>query len=156
MHAMSYDQSGGHHSSLEFGKQTADQAIEAGMPPHKVTMGLPFYGRYFRGGDWVTYEDIVQTHAPLPTHVDEVQDERGKLGFNGIDTIKEKVLYSRKLGLGGVMIWEAGQDCRIQEVTRNGKTHVVTCPEGPSSSLLVAISEAIDQDTGEESLHDEL
>jgi GH18 family chitinase len=144
MHSMSYDQSGEHHSSFSFGKKTADQARDAGLPLHKITMGLPFYGRYVRGGDWVTYEDIVQKHVPLQSHLDEVSDERGRLVFNGKDTIKEKALYAKQVGLGGVMIWEAGQDCRVEAVTRHGKTHVVTCPAGPESSLLVAITNAID------------
>ena len=59
MHCMAYDQGSGHHSSLSFGKQTADQGA-ALLPAHKVTLGLPFYGRYQNSGEWVTYEDIVQ------------------------------------------------------------------------------------------------
>lgn len=145
MHSMSYDQSGEHHSTLAFGKKTADQAKDTLLPLRKVTLGLPFYGRH-RSGNWVTYEDIVQKHSPLPSHVDIVRDDAGmKFGFNGRDTIKEKVRYAKKLGLGGVMVWEAGQDCRIQEVTRSGQTHVVTCPDGPASSLLVAISEVLQE-----------
>jgi GH18 family chitinase len=81
----------------------------------------------------------------LPSHLDEVSDERGKLGFNGKDTIREKVMYAKKMGLGGVMIWEAGQDCRVEAVTRHGKTHMVTCPVGPASSLLVSITVAVQE-----------
>jgi len=29
--------------------------------------------------------------------------------------------------MGGVMIWEVGQDCRLHKVVRDGKTHVSTC-----------------------------
>ena len=44
MHMMAYDQSGGHHSSLEFGRKVATQGAEM-LPPAQVTLGLPFYGR---------------------------------------------------------------------------------------------------------------
>ena len=44
MHMMAYDQSGGHHSSLEFGRKVAKQGAEM-LPPAQVTLGLPFYGR---------------------------------------------------------------------------------------------------------------
>ena len=57
-------------------------------------------------------------------------------------TIQKKVRYAKQLGLGGVMIWEAGQDCRLEAVERHDKTHVVTCPDGENSSLLVAIAMA--------------
>ncbi len=43
---MSYDQGGGHHSTLEFGKRAVGLGISAGLPPAKLLMGVPFYGRY--------------------------------------------------------------------------------------------------------------
>ena len=66
-------------------------------------------------------------------------------------TIQEKVRYAKHLGLGGVMIWEAGQDCRLEAVTRHGTTHVVTCPEA-ENSLLVAIREAAEEGGGRSEL----
>ena len=63
--------------------------------------------------------------------------------FNGVGTIKEKVRRAVAAGVGGVMIWEAGQDCRQEEVTRGGQTHKVTCTHGAGSSLLVAMTAAI-------------
>ena len=155
VHAMSYDQNGKHHSSLEFGKKTGDQAVQANLPVQKVTMGLPFYGRYAAGpknGDWVTYEDIVQKYHPLDPSKDGLRDpevQRAPLMFNGVDTIQEKVRYAKQLGLGGVMIWEAGQDCRMNAVTRHGTTHVATCPQGAGSSLLVAIATAGGEEEGQ-------
>lgn len=56
MHMMSYDQSGQHHSTMEFGKRCVDQGVEV-LPPERITVGLPFYGRQIRSGDWTTYED---------------------------------------------------------------------------------------------------
>lgn len=36
--------------------------------------------------------------------------------FNGVKTIWAKTRLAAKLGLGGVMIWEVGQDCRLEPV----------------------------------------
>jgi GH18 family chitinase len=77
----------------------------------------------------------VQRHKLGPT-VNQV----GSDYFNGIDTIAAKTGYALDRGLGGVMVWELGQDCRVNEVKRGGKVHVKTCPAGRESSLLWAIS----------------
>lgn len=71
------------------------------------------------------------------------------VGFNGVDTIFAKTKHALQQGLGGIMIWEVGQDCRLSPVTHGDTTHVRTCPgeepkkgEEDESSLLVAISKA--------------
>jgi len=57
-------------------------------------------------------------------------------------------------GMGGVMIWEVGQDCRSEPVAHwDGSRHVVTCPGGTNSSLLRAIASEID--VGVEASHKE-
>lgn len=152
MHSMSYDQSGAHHSTYEYAVKTLDQGILANIPRHQLTVGVPFYGRHSKTGDWTTYEDLVQQYAPLSPSLDKVKVLGGGrknggayIAFNGIDTIRKKTQYALNSGVGGVMIWEVGQDCRTGEVTRGGKTHVVTCPEGDKSSLLVAMGDVISQ-----------
>jgi GH18 family chitinase len=137
MHMMSYDQTDGHHSTLEFGKKAVALGVRS-LPPHQLTMGLPFYGR--TPNEWVTYEDIVQKNHPLDPETDEVG---GKLGFNGVNTIVTKTRHAIQQKLGGVMIWEVGQDCRLFPVKHGTTEHVSTCPNGEDSSLLVAISRAM-------------
>merc|ERR1712110_1391329 len=96
--------------------------------------GLPFYGRHSMTGDWTTYEDLVQRHHPLPPSSDSVPAPRdgrsadGTIGFNGVQTIEAKTRYALQKGIGGVMIWEVGQDCRLQPVTHGEDTHRRTCP----------------------------
>jgi chitinase len=146
MHMMAYDQSGEHHSTLEFGRKVAAQGAKL-LPAPQVTLGLPFYGRDSATGDWVTYEDIVQQY-PIKPSTDSVTKKgtggKVSLGFNGVQTIRAKVRYAIELGLGGVMIWEVGQDCRLEPVTHGTETHVRTCPPkedgGDNRSLLVAIT----------------
>ena len=127
-----------------------------------MTLGLPFYGRDSRSGDWTTYEDLVQRHAPLAPSVDEVpapppdgggRGRGGKkatattIGFNGVATITEKTRRAARAKLGGVMIWEVGQDCRLAPVTHGDTTHVQTCPDR-DASLLVAIANGIALERG--------
>jgi len=140
MHMMSYDQTPGHHSTMDFGKKAVGLGLTS-LPSRQLTMGLPFYGR--NPNEWITYEDIVQKHHPLAPDVDLVE---GNLGFNGVTTIAEKTRHAIQQNLGGVMIWEVGQDCRIHAVKRGTKEHVATCPKGEESSLLVAISRVIKEE----------
>ena len=167
MHMMSYDQPG-QHSTLEFAEKVAAQGA-AVLPPELLTLGVPFCarrrrrareisepasrrdipdhdnrprpvpadGRHMKTGDWKSYEDLVQAHAER-LHSGDV-DEAAGFYFNGPRMIAQKTQLARRLGLGGVMIWEVGQDCRLVAVTHGQTTHGVTCPRGDESSLLMAL-----------------
>ncbi|CAK9018963.1 Probable chitinase 2 [Durusdinium trenchii] len=142
LHMMSYDQGGTHHSSLEYGRKSADQG-KGILPAQQLTMGVPFYGRHSRSGEWTTYEDLVQKHWPLNPALDAVDVPGGaSIGFNGVTTMSLKTNHTLQEGLAGVMIWEVGQDCRLQPVVHGSTTHVRTCPED-EASLLLAISRTL-------------
>ena len=155
MHMMSYDRPG-KHSTLEFAQKVAAQGAQI-LPAAQLTLGVPFYGRHVRSGEWKSYEDLVQAHTALQTATGDVDEVAGYY-LNGRQTIATKVRLAREQGLGGVMIWEVGQDCRVHAVTHGDKTHGVTCPHGAASSLLVALREAARE--GSEStappVHDEV
>jgi hypothetical protein len=78
-HAMAYDGTGadGQHSSRELAVRTLEQARAAGLPLGQLVLGLPFYGRDARTGEWQSYEDLVQRHWPLPPDADGVRESRG-------------------------------------------------------------------------------
>ena len=155
MHSMAYDQTdkqwGNHHSSRAFARHVVQQAVESGLPPRKVTLGVPFYGRHARG--WVSYEDLVQRgpgtrnpdRARLQPGDDVAPGDSGeRVTFNGVATVANKTALAARHGMG-IMIWEVGQDCRLEPVTRRGTTHVRTCPgavDDRSASLLAAITSA--------------
>ena len=103
-HMMTYDQSGGHHSTYELAARSIQQGISLGLPANQLTVGLPFYGRHSKSGDWTTYEDLIQKHILMPD-ADEVLVQGGSIYFNGIDTIKAKTHYALSQSIGGVMIW---------------------------------------------------
>ena len=151
MHAMAYDAAGGAggHSSVALAEAALAGGAASGLPVGKLTLGVPFYGRHSATGDWTTYEDVVQRHAPLAASADAVPAPAGRsagtIHFNGPDTIALKTRLALQAGCGGVMIWEGGQDCRLAPVTRDGRTHARTCPgaAGGNASLLVAIARTL-------------
>jgi GH18 family chitinase len=150
MHMMTYDANGpAGHSPMSLAEAALAGGVAAGLPAAQLTLGLPFYGRHSVTGDWTTYEDLVQRHAPLAPGVDDVPAAPGsaagpRISFNGVDMIARKTKMAAEAGWGGVMIWEAGQDCRMRPVTRDGRTHVRTCPgAGSDASLLAAIARAL-------------
>eukprot|EP00300_Choanocystis_sp_HF-7_P036998 c52977_g1_i1.p1 GENE.c52977_g1_i1~~c52977_g1_i1.p1 ORF type:complete len:365 (-),score=51.93 c52977_g1_i1:185-1279(-) len=143
MHMMTYDQQGAQHSSLDFARRAIATGIKS-LPSRSLTVGLPFYGRHSQTGDWTTYEDLLQADKELDPAADSVNANRGggTIGFNGVNTIRTKTKFAIENDLGGVMIWEVGQDCRLAPVSHGGTTHVMTCHH-PEQSLLVAIESEI-------------
>lgn len=103
---MSYDHDG-QHATLEQSRKDLRKVAAAGVPLGKLVLGLPFYGRDVNDRSAMTYGEVVQKHHPDPS-VDQI----GALYFNGPKTIREKTKMAVQANLGGVMIWELGQDGR--------------------------------------------
>ena len=57
--------------------------------------------------DGAPYAEIITKHH-LGAHV----DSEGHYSFNGLDTIRAKTQLADSQQLGGIMIWELGQDTR--------------------------------------------
>jgi len=105
IHVMAYDHEG-RHATFEQATGDIQAFIERGAPPEKLLLGVPFYGRDVRDfSTALTYAEIVQRHRPAPD-----VDEAGGVYFNGITTVQQKTRYALEQQLGGVMIWELGQD----------------------------------------------
>ena len=102
---MSYDR-GPRHSTYEQAVKDLQTFLDAGLPREKLILGVPFYGRKINSPDVeATYADLISQYHPAPA-VDEV----GGIYFNGLATIQRKVCFARTASIGGVMIWELGQD----------------------------------------------
>jgi GH18 family chitinase len=102
---MAYDHEG-RHSTFENARADVDALVGQGVPRSKICLGVPFYGREIAKPDAaMAYADIVRQYRPGP----EV-DEAGGIYFNGAGTIQRKARYAMENHLGGLMIWELGQD----------------------------------------------
>ncbi len=105
IHLMSYDR-GEQHSTYVQAVTDVQAFLEAGIPPEKLILGLPFYGREMSPPyDTFSYAQIVQAYAPAPN-----VDEAGGIYFNGLNTIRQKVCYGIGERLGGFMVWEIALD----------------------------------------------
>lgn len=105
VHLMSYDR-GDRHSTYEQAVLDVQTFLDAGIPPEKLILGVPFYGRRISPPhNSLSYSEIMNSYSPAPD-VDEVDG----MYFNGVDTIRQKVCYGISAGLGGFMVWELSQD----------------------------------------------
>ena len=124
VNVMSYDMGFApqHHSSLYrsaiSGGITGDEAMKAheaaGMPKHKLVMGMPFYGRVADGFPrmhWSKYDSLPDTYT---IHWDEVAmvpyvtDAEGTLvsGYETPRSLAIKCDYLLEQGYKGAMYWE--------------------------------------------------
>jgi chitinase len=115
---MSYDHPGA-HSTFEAAEAEVRKLIAAGVPPNKLILGLPFYGRGISNRQrTMSYRDILERYRPDPD-VNEVDN----VFFNGTELIRQKTKFALKAGLAGVMFWELGQDaagdCSLLKVIRS-------------------------------------
>jgi GH18 family chitinase len=106
VHIMAYDHADAQHSTFAHATVDVGAFLKRGVPPEKICLGLPFYGRRLDNHRAEkSYADIVRRYHP-PAEVDEVAG----FYFNGPRTIQRKTTWAKRNGLGGVMIWELGQD----------------------------------------------
>ena len=102
---MSYDHEG-RHSTLAQAELDVAGLVRQGVPPGKLCLGIPFYGRNItKPNTALAYADIVSQYHPTPN-----TDEVSGLYFNGPETVQQKTRYALVHHLGGVMVWEIGQD----------------------------------------------
>ncbi|MDA3958977.1 glycoside hydrolase family 18 protein [Oceanispirochaeta sp.] len=111
IHLMTYDFFG-RHSTAESTREALEYMMARyEIPPEKLIMGIPFYGRIFDGYSpdyWKkaqSYREIIRQNPVLP-HEDEAEGYY----FNGPETVQKKTEIAEELSLGGFFVWEIGQD----------------------------------------------
>jgi len=108
VHLMSYDRGGEEHSRFEDAVTDVKRFVDQGVPREKILLGLPFYGRSAkRKPAALPYRHIVRRFEPRAD-----QDRAEGYFFNGLTTIQQKTRHAIGERIGGVMIWELGQDAQ--------------------------------------------
>ena len=104
VHIMSYENPGRHAT---FSDAVGDVRFfeMKNIEPHRLFLGVPFFGRNLADRTPYTYADIFSMYSPAPD-----EDEVEGIYFNNINTIRQKTRYAIDEDLGGIMIWELGQD----------------------------------------------
>ena len=79
-----------------------------GVAAEKLFIGLPFYGYGFGNGapESLSYKDIVATYPGSENADSLTVSGGGKVYYNGIPTIRQKVSFAIDKKAGGVMIWQ--------------------------------------------------
>lgn len=109
VHSMVYDQPH-HHSTFAFSALAIRWAREKKLDLKKFTLGVPFYARHVSTGEPKTYAEL------QPMLHNDVDDQVGHYYFNSRSMIAKKVAQAYAARLGGIMIWELGQD--VQPLSR--------------------------------------
>lgn len=108
---MTYDCDGPRHATFDFAANSIRYWVDQrGFEPHKLNLGLPFYGRPFPGD----YRLLLDADPAAPDK-DMVLLDGKEIWYNGRDTIRRKTALAKQWGLGGVMVWEISQDCDDHE-----------------------------------------
>ena len=105
IHLMTYDM-GTRHATERAAQSAVRRLIRAGVPPEKIVLGVPFYGRRMDNREAaMAYNNILNQFTPSPG-----EDEAGGYYFNNIETMRRKTRFAQEEGLGGIMIWELSMD----------------------------------------------
>jgi chitinase len=144
---MTYDMAGawtpttGHHAGLHWNAKAGERGpnaaafvqehLDAGIPPSKLVLGVPFYGRGWTGttatdhGFHQPYEKAVEYPwkeisklTGFERHWDDVarapflwQASTGTfISYDDPQSLREKARFVRDRGLGGFMYWEHSHD----------------------------------------------
>ncbi|HEY1170721.1 MAG TPA: glycoside hydrolase family 18 protein [Verrucomicrobiae bacterium] len=105
VHVMAYDMPQ-QHSTVQGAENAVNSWLKRGVPADKICLGIPLYGR------GVTSRERTMAYADLLTRPNfkEGTDEWDGLYYNGPKTVSAKVALAKRMGLGGVFVWEVGQD----------------------------------------------
>lgn len=132
-----------HHASMHVVEDAMEGFVRTGCPPSKLVMGIPAYGRHERDPGLVrTYSELVdeiiianngggddgmsetETEATTAKTTTAVVlrsiNSRSGYRFDSPDDVRAKVEYALRSGLGGVFIWELGQDKRMPGQAEGG------------------------------------
>ncbi|KAH8668618.1 glycoside hydrolase family 18 protein [Xylariales sp. PMI_506] len=161
-YAGSWDQTAGHQANLfphphhpqstPFSTASAlDYYTSKGVPPHKIVLGMPIYGRAFKDTDGPgsaysgvgegTWENGVFDYKKLPLEGSEERFDqaagasycynpatRTMVSYDTVDMARRKAEYLKHRGLGGAMWWESSADKEGEGSLIGNVVHVLGGP----------------------------
>ena len=124
--------------------KAVDILIQSGCHASKIVLGIPAYGRKKTDPyDVKTYSEFVDglvleldNHKGVNEEILYALDSNSEFGYESRDLIFDKVRMASNKGLGGIFIWELGQDFR-NEIFQEGVLlhHVGNACEKAKSEL---------------------
>lgn len=158
-YAGAWDQTSGHQANLwpcrhnpqstPFNTAAALHYYTAqGVSPRKMVIGMPLYGRAFKGTDGPgkpyveigegTWENGIHDYKklPLPGAQEHIDDDAGAsycydassrtmVSYDTVEMARRKASYVRHRGLGGAMWWESSADKEGAESLIGNVVHVL-------------------------------
>jgi len=119
------------HSTAAMDRAAIEEWYHMGLPLDKLTLGVPFFGVQRKSGEAKGYSSIIDTEPSLADRVG-IDESKDGTYFVNARSMSQKVQMASKRGLGGVMIWEIGQDKpfssgasllqNIQKTVREGRS----------------------------------
>ena len=106
VHLMAYD-GPGEHSTYDFAVGEAQGWLAKGAAAGKLCLGVPFYARETKTR---RRHSLSYSYIAAQVHPEPATDHAGDYYFNGAATLERKKQYAKDQGLGGIMVWEVGQD----------------------------------------------
>jgi chitinase len=127
---------------------------DSGLAAKKLGLGLPFYGYVWRGAtgpnqpivgvtaEQIQFGDLMRNHFRTDRYhwheavnvpylsIEGPEKERAFISFDNERSLQLKVVYARRAGLGGAIIWELGTGYRDEQ------------PAGQRDTLLQAVGSA--------------
>ena len=124
-----------HHAPLFVSENTSELSaansieahLAAGVPPHKLVLGVPFYGR---GNEEFRKSASYSRMPALPEGFQEKWDEKAQssyianakgefvFGYETPRSLAVKCQYAKKKGLKGIMFWEYAGDTPDNKLCR--------------------------------------
>ena len=139
VHLMTYDMQPSsdderkHHANMQAVTEAVKRFThQKGCDASKLVVGIPGYGRNELNSHVKTYSEMIDEQLGSDNDnsdvIKKVKDSLRALHmhtwkgyhFDSLEDVKKKVRYAKRQGLGGIFLWELGQDRQLEGVADGG------------------------------------